>query len=1243
VRGSYAALSAYQTLPTVSEKIQAVLEFNVNASFPPSHIGYYLNQWTPTTTFSYSGSDVTGASFATKSVTVTKTVVSGTEDSQIEELRYEDEEDKKYEGLFPVESIAYVDRPSPGAAKWVNSRSGFQVPGPHVKFYSPGLNDNIKYWRSWCNPAKRTRDAADPFGTVLGSNRIGYNMGPFVVYKPQVNDRGIWINKVRISLQNYYALPTDYKIEALFEGSQNWTSIWSSTDSGSSSTNEWPLDGILKIYYNDSAWSTTHDLTRLSNLRDPSIVKDAIKIRGIRLSVKKMRTFNAGRASLNYSNTISEAPLEVIEISPRLALDVSDSIMDGTFSMTHNISESDSPLPVGSISANDCKITLENYGDYLDVTNVMSLINGYQFKNAVLDVYSTTKEVGSSGETNRLFYGHIEDSIPDTDKEIELTALDGMSRLQQEKLYNFVMTKKRVSTIVNTILDLSTGHKMVFDRVTPNLNSEDPYINFFYINGETAYEVLADLAEAHQMAMYFDSDNVFHLASKEYLTEATVRPYQMTFSTSDIAGTLANIKEISTRPGKPVNEIEIEYNPHYLPVSTAAEGEKGKALWLAQQFEVQEPAWSAEDTVIGAAPLVRPILSSAIAGDAVTIDQEGGQYYDWSGYFLVNDEVISYDAKQYHCRYEGNAGYSYVWISDEENYRTMLSSISPGTRAYFTGNLRIASRGAFNTVVGTHNVDTSSTYPYANASFPGFQSWKICYYLNGSTTYANNRGVSSWKFTGGTAYSLRGSSSGTGQVTRNGSEGAIRMVGPTQSSFKSYTATKDIAATACTSAAHVYVGWAPLDQNGVRIAPLRISAGIRILGRVKDDGTVLGPYGVNGSAGVILSGGGSAGQLDGWCADVTLTSSEGGDGNIRLYKLDNNAWGTPVATGTYIIAPHLPTNNTYTSTSNNYYDVDIAYFDNLNKAGRGIQVSINGKAVISYNLKSTDVFSKSFVYGMYVRGHTFADFDYIYWSRLSDENRVEGYSASSVVDSSKITIRDAISGGVTGPAQWWAQGSEVLTNPYKSSNYLFGLYEFGPITHEMRVFRPKWEKPYLNTQVSTPPVNITSYKIPYKWSDRFSAEMVVLNSRRNAVNISGDGSVGLTVKGVPIEMLEEKYSMSDYESDVTATTAPASRVITLKTSKKIHGAIPMTLNSKWIQSRGQAKGLFSWIADKAAKDCDIVEMSIFGNPLIEPGDLIRIYAPEVDYTNMAYRFLVVSVDNSFDSGLKTEITARRVA
>jgi hypothetical protein len=52
-------------------------------------------------------------------------------------------------------------------------------------------------------------------------------------------------------------------------------------------------------------------------------------------------------------------------------------------------------------------------------------------------------------------------------------------------------------------------------------------------------------------------------------------------------------------------------------------------------------------------------------------------------------------------------------------------------------------------------------------------------------------------------------------------------------------------------------------------------------------------------------------------------------------------------------------------------------------------------------------------------------------------------------------------------------------------------------------------------------------------------------------------------------------------------------------------------------------------------------MEIFGNPVIEVGDIVTVNYPKNDL-NGTQKFLVTNVNSNFDGGLSTSITARSI-
>jgi hypothetical protein len=86
---------------------------------------------------------------------------------------------------------------------------------------------------------------------------------------------------------------------------------------------------------------------------------------------------------------------------------------------------------------------------------------------------------------------------------------------------------------------------------------------------------------------------------------------------------------------------------------------------------------------------------------------------------------------------------------------------------------------------------------------------------------------------------------------------------------------------------------------------------------------------------------------------------------------------------------------------------------------------------------------------------------------------------------------------------------------------------------------------------------------------------------------------------------------------------------------------PVIFESAWIQSESDAKNLTDWIQDQWSEQQQVVNLEIFGNPLISIGDVISINYPKNDLDGTE-KFIVTTVSNSFEGGLQTSITARSI-
>jgi hypothetical protein len=79
--------------------------------------------------------------------------------------------------------------------------------------------------------------------------------------------------------------------------------------------------------------------------------------------------------------------------------------------------------------------------------------------------------------------------------------------------------------------------------------------------------------------------------------------------------------------------------------------------------------------------------------------------------------------------------------------------------------------------------------------------------------------------------------------------------------------------------------------------------------------------------------------------------------------------------------------------------------------------------------------------------------------------------------------------------------------------------------------------------------------------------------------------------------------------------------------------------SEWLQNLSDVESLGQWIKSNIINRGKTVTMEVFGNPLISVGDIVTI---NYTYQGLAgtEKFIVTSVQNSYQEGLSTNITCR---
>jgi hypothetical protein len=458
---------------------------------------------------------------------------------------YKIAEDKERNALTPLSSIFTPNRPDAGIVNLVAYRKGSSViPLENLKIgnlgsiyngtasdrvYPISKNSSFKYWNSLRRV--KSSNVISTVGLSNGSNVITH-AAPFAVYTDS-----FYANKIVVKTQKYDGnYPVRFKVEYLPNGSNTWTTAadYSASDTSVLS------DGKLEIFYNGSSWSTTP----YASTKFTSATTDAIYMRGVRLSITKMSK--------------TRIPAEVIEISPRLVLNVTDYTM--SFDYSKAIANTSYGMPVAGTVSGSGSIELSNVDKYFSSVSGTSIIKNSMVQGAedipLGTFYATDWAESSNSSVSVSFEDYFYFLKRMKSPEISIANLSGIE----------------ASVALLLLFDNAgiTNYRFVKQSAT----SDDDFVfdYFFTSETQTIAEVLEQIAISAQYAIYVDANNVIRAMTKEKMTDlvgiantdfwlvGTEEWINTESEYSYLNGSyVANISSIDESKIIPITEAEIQY------------------------------------------------------------------------------------------------------------------------------------------------------------------------------------------------------------------------------------------------------------------------------------------------------------------------------------------------------------------------------------------------------------------------------------------------------------------------------------------------------------------------------------------------------------------------------------------------------------------------------------------------------------------------------------------------------------
>lgn len=496
----------------------------------------------------------------------------------------------------------------------------------------------------------------------------------------------------------------------------------------------------------DEITTITNYVTVLSSISDPQNGVVYTESTG-KLEYRELKYINGIRIVVDTMNRF-DAPLDLIEMSPRLKADISDRVR----SLSVSKSASDvgvSGLPVGQLLASTGSIDIFDYDKAFSISNELSVIGDFLSQNIQFKIYDIIQNVEGFDYfiPIKTMYSEGFPEISNKERSATINLRDLFFYLESTTAPQLFLQNASLSSAVCILLDYMGFSNYVFKRTPGESELIIPY--FYVAPDKTIAEVLSDLAMSAQAAMFFDEYNNLIVMSKNYMMPSEEeRPTDATFYGSKdfvsegayknkaTSNELANIIDIASQDTSIFNDGSINYVSSYIQKSYSSLKQanlidrdkswvyKPSLLWEVSPSErtksVNEELNQMSDYVLTAMTINStltkdiPMVDSGIIKNNV-IDFGDAVYWigRYNGYFYAGGEIIKYDAVEYSIPGLSDEdailasadGYN-VWINSVQEYQKYFAKIPFNGKMYPTGRVRIFTEPEYISVGDTTKINS---------------------------------------------------------------------------------------------------------------------------------------------------------------------------------------------------------------------------------------------------------------------------------------------------------------------------------------------------------------------------------------------------------------------------------------------------------------------------------------------------------------------------------------------------------
>jgi hypothetical protein len=1099
------------------------------------------------------------------SITITQTAADGV-------TKY-----KPFEKLFPLTSIIDPRRPKTAGIQYmilgdpsvkktlesgIGSYDNYASSKTFAKrLYFSSIKTAYKYWVS--PPSKSDKTLSNCILKVL---------------YPEA--KKATTNKIVIKFETSHSKPTSWTLK--LNGSV--TPIFTGTTC--------PDNGVVNVYYNGSTWTET----------EPADIVSGVDITELKLQV----------------NSVDQAAsyLGIIEISARYVVDITDKLK--SMRVSQSASDSTSGLvPVGNVTANSLTVSIFAYDDQYAIYDQSQKFNKAKlnlYKNIIVKPYIYI-------DTQKINIGKFYlDSFTTAEYgEIDLTALDGARELQFIKPPDIITKDMSSVAIIRRLLD-SIGFTNYYFNL-PADGSDSATIKpvyWFTDPNKTVWQHIQDLCQDTQMIASFDNNDILQFYPRDYIFKNTGVKASFRSESKDGSLNLPNILSMSVEAVPSVKAIKVVYNSQL----------------SSSYLQNADPLYISPPVTLGAASLLydinptQPVIGKVGDSDyapngviqlqPVITSGEAQKLYSYSGYLVIQKEIIEYDAIQYQYtpldkdENGNNKPPAYMWITSESDVQKHQGLAQPNTFKP-TAKYRIKARNVFNTVDPT---DLKSLTHIATSSTELAKDWTA-------------RSLDIIKGTPGPI--------DESLFTLKDIEVTSKVVNGVQTFDRPHNLLNSISKSMLTVFAPDGTpivntdptkpqGWEPnsiysfvADDANYKDSENFVIGTNMYFPLIVDTNTGNATGNQKTIAGLAFSL--NSDNTSGYLLTIQTTQSFKADETYRdvnFYKIESGKLkplkNSQTVTGGTIIT-NINGGELYRIDIRGNYSVPQG--STSNKKVLALKILLNNKTFAVFdsdvNLPLTDRVAL-------VSGSGTVAFDYIYTSPIKKEEFLSNASF------------DLYKGLIGGESTLIKNFSDFVFSEGEKLASPIWVNEFGPVARELRRIQTRYSGPGFPRYPSL--IQNTDVTIVGSSLDSFTMDTFVMNNTGVFTELSNGAEKKFIIVG-------DYVSQSDPFEYMDPTLTDAEK------------AEQVGFESTWIQNESDAKALAIWMKDTWSHQQKVLTMDVFINPLLQIGDIIqvsypksRVYSSEdvVPEGYSAEKFVILSLDTSYDkdSQPSTKIVCRSI-